>query len=288
LLSGRTALVGAALGVALLISFFWRAGLPLWAAALSFVIYFAIALACTRMRAELGPPAHDLHRAGPDTMLPTLFGPNQFTRSDLTMFSLFYGFNRAYRAQPMPIMLEGFKMSEQVGSGFRPLFWAMLLAVAAGSLAGFWANIDQGYRYGAAARIAPPNVMMIFGGEPWNRMNGWLSAVPNAAEQYHNSVAVGVGFGATLLLNALRLRLAWFPFHPVGYAISSSWSLSLLWMPLFVAWLVKLLLLRYGGLKAYRQALPFFLGMILGECILGSLWTLVGIGLDIPTYSFWP
>ena len=253
-----------------------------------FVIYFLIAVAITRMRAELGPPAHDLHRAGPDTMLPTLFGPGQFTRSDLTMFSLFYGFNRAYRAQPMPIMLEGFKMSEQVGSGFRPLFAAMLLAVAVGSLAGFWANIDQGYRYGAAARIAPPNVMMIFGGEPWNRMNGWLSAVPNAAEQYHNSVAVGVGFGATLLLNALRLRLAWFPFHPVGYAISSSWSLSLLWMPLFVAWLVKLLLLRYGGLKAYRQALPFFLGMILGECILGSLWTLVGIGMDMPTYSFWP
>jgi len=253
-----------------------------------FVIYFLIAVAITRMRAELGVPAHDLHRAGPDAMLPKLFGPNEFSRSDLTLFSLFYGFNRAYRAHPMPILLEGFKMAEQAGGRHRSLFGVMLLAIAAGALAGFWANLDQGYRYGAAARIAPPNVMLIFGGEPWNRMGGWLAAPPNVPEQRHNGVAVAVGAGVTLLLSVLRLRLPWFPFHPVGYAISSSWSLSLLWMPLFVAWLLKLLLLRYGGLKMYRQVLPFFLGMILGECVLGSLWTLTGIWLDVPTYSFWP
>ncbi len=253
-----------------------------------FVIYFLLAVAITRMRGELGVPAHDLHRAGPDTMLPTLFGPTQFSRSDLAMFSLFYGFNRAYRAHPMPIQLEGFKIAEQAGGSYRRLFGAMLLAVGVGALAGFWANLDQGYRFGAAGRMGPPNVMLIFGGEPWSRMGGWLSAGPNVSEQYHNGVAVVVGFGATLLLNALRLRLAWFPFHPVGYAISSSWSLNHLWMPLLVAWFLKLMLLRYGGLKAYRQALPFFLGMILGECVVGSLWTLVGIWLDIPTYSFWP
>jgi hypothetical protein len=59
-------------------------------------------------------------------------------------------------------------------------------------------------------------------------------------------------------------------------------------MPLLIAWIIKTLLLRYGGLRAYRRALPFFLGIILGECILGSLWTLIGIALDVPTYSFWP
>ena len=52
--------------------------------------------------------------------------------------------------------------------------------------------------------------------------------------------------------------LPWFPFHPVGYAVSSSWSLSLLWLPLLIAWIIKSVLLRYGGLRAYRQAMPFF------------------------------
>jgi hypothetical protein len=82
--------------------------------------------------------------------------------------------------------------------------------------------------------------------------------------------------------------MAWFPFHPVGYAVSSSWSLSLLWLPLMVAWIVKLCILRYGGLRAYRQALPLFLGVILSECVVGSLWTIYGIATGNPTYAFWP
>jgi hypothetical protein len=77
------------------------------------------------------------------------------------------------------------------------------------------------------------------------------------------------------------------PFHPVGYAVSSSWSLNIIWLPLLIAWAVKLLMLRYGGLKLYRDSLPFFLGLILGEFVVGSLWTLIGIGMGIPSYGFW-
>ena len=53
------------------------------------------------------------------------------------------------------------------------------------------------------------------------------------------------------------------------------------------AWLLKLVVLRYGGLRLYRTAVPFFLGLTLGQCVVGSLWSLIGIALDIPTYSFW-
>ena len=185
-------------------------------------------------------------------------------------------------------------MAEQVGGRYRPLAGAMLLALLVGALAGFWANLDQGYRYGAAGgRIAPlgwapSNVMILFGSEPWNRMGGWLSQGPRPEEQHRQAIALGAGCAVTWILNGLRLRFCGFPFHPVGYAISGSWSLGMLWLPLLLAWIIKSLLLRYGGLRAYRRAVPFFFGVILGECLLGSLWTLVGIALDIPTYSFWP
>ncbi len=188
----------------------------------------------------------------------------------------------------MPVQLEGFKIAERAGGRYRPLFWAMLLTIVVGALCAFWADLDQSYRYGAAEKIAPPNVQLIFGSEPWNRMTTWIKSPTSPQTQFNTRVAIAVGFFITLLLNALRVRLAWFPFHPVGYAVSSSWSLGLLWLPLFIAWIVKLVLLRYGGLRAYRQALPFFLGLILGECIIGSLWSLVGILLHIPTYAFWP
>jgi len=32
----------------------------------------------------------------------------------------------------------------------------------------------------------------------------------------------------------------------------------------FVTWLIKALLMHYGGLRLHRQALPFFLGLLVG------------------------
>lgn len=284
----RWAVAGLVVGSVAVFAFCRACGMTPWVIAVFFLIYFTLAVSITRMRAELGPPAHDLHMAGPDSILPAIQRSSSMARPDLAMFSMFYGFNRAYRSHPMPIQLEAFKIAERTGARYRPLFFAMLLAVVFGALCAFWADLDQAYRAGAAEKIAPPNVQLIFGREPWDRMKGWIAAPSPSQQQFNTKAAIAVGFFLTLLLNALRLRIAWFPFHPVGYAVSGSWSLSLLWLPLLIAWVVKLLILRYGGLKMYRQALPLFLGVILGECVLGSLWTLIGIGLGIPTYAFWP
>jgi hypothetical protein len=57
---------------------------------------------------------------------------------------------------------------------------------------------------------------------------------------------------------------------------------------MLMAWVVKTLLLRYGGLALYRQILPLAYGVIIAECVVGSGWTLLGMFTDIPTYGFWP
>jgi hypothetical protein len=290
----RWAALGLAAGCVGVFLFCRAAGMSPAVIAAFFLVYFALSIAITRIRAELGPPAHDLHMAGPDSMFPQLTDARHFRGSELAMFSMFYGFNRAYRCHPMPIQLEAFKMAghsgapERAGSRYRSLFWAMLLAIVVGSVCGFWANIEQCYRYGAAGKIGPPNIYLIYGSEAWNRMQGWLTVPPPPTQQHNTQIAVAVGIFMALALNALRLRFSWFPFHPVGYAVSSSWSMNMLWLPMLIAWAIKSLLLRYGGLASYRRALPFFLGLILGECVIGSLWTLAGIFLGIPTYAFWP
>lgn len=284
----RWAVGGLAAGSIAVFAFCLSAHMTPWVIAVFFLIYFTLAIAITRMRAELGPPAHDLHHGGPDSMLTALMPSNRFARHDLGMFSLFNGFNRAYRSHPMPVQLEGFKIAERVHARYRPLFFAMLLTLVFGVLCAFWADLDQTYRLGAAQKIAPPNVQLIFGSEPWARMQGWIRTPTSPVQQGNVRVAIIVGFLLTLGLNIVRMRAGWFPFHPVGYAVSGSWSLGLLWLPLLIAWIIKSLLLRYGGLKAYRQALPFFFGVILGECVIGSLWMLIGIALNIPTYAFWP
>lgn len=287
-ISYRLASMGIVVGSGIIYIFCHLTGMTTGLIIIFFLIYFTLAVAVTRMRAELGVPAHDMHYSGPDSIITTVVAPNTLPRQDLTMFSMFWGFNRAYRSHPSPVQLEGMKITQKTTNDYRGLFAAMMLAVIFGSLCAFFADLFLTYHHGAAENIAPPNVQLIFGGEPWNRMQGWLHTPPSPEQQFNTRVAIAVGFCFTLLLNALRLRLGWFPFHPVGYAISSSWSLSLLWLPLMIAWLIKLIMLKYGGLKAYRKALPFFLGLIIGECILGSLWMLIGIALNIPTYAFWP
>ena len=282
----KTAAIGAIVGGIILMVFVRAMGMAWWLIIVFFAIYFAMSVAITRMRAELGPPAHDLHGAGPDAIIPAIIGPLKLGTPNLVVLSMMFWFNRAYRAHPMPFQLEGFKMAERTGMSYRRLFAAILIAVVAGTIASFWSELHICYQVGAASKVAPPTVPLIFGGEPFNRLDGWLRGVEVPTENIR--IAILVGFAFTILLNSLRMRFFWFPFHPVGFAISSSWSMHQLWMCMFIAWTIKLLLLRYGGLKLYRTAVPLFLGLILGECVMGSLWTIIGIALRVQTYAFWP
>ena len=282
-LSGRTALVGAALGVALLIAFFWRAGLPLWAAALSFVIYFAIALACTRMRAELGPPAHDLHNGGPDYVLTAVFGSRAFSPQALTALTWFYWFNRAYRTIAMPYQLEGYRIGERRGIAPRAITMALLWASVVGLVSGCAAHYAHGYIYGAESRMASHYTG--FGWEAFTRLNSWIQT-PKGTDG-PAAMAILTGICGTLSLHLARLRFLWWPFHPLGLAISGSFSMSTLWVPMLIAWVFKVLILRYGGLRGYRRAVPFFMGLILGDFLVGSAWSLIGWAIGVNTYSFY-
>ena len=286
-ISYRSAVWFLVFGSVFLTWFSMRAGLSLMLVIAFWLIFFAMSIAVTRMRAELGPPAHDLHAAGPDRILPVLLGPRAVGTQNLNVFSLYFWFNRAYRSHAMPFQLEGFKMAERTRMNYRGLFVAMVIATVVGTIVAFWVILHLLYQRGAAsADVGPPNVPMIFGWEPWSRMEGWVRS-PEPPD-LNRAGAIVVGFGATIVLNSLRMKIGWFPFHPVGYAVSSSWSMHLLWLPMFIAWLVKLVMLRYGGLRLYRRALPFFLGVILGECVAGSVWTIVGIVFNVPSYAFWP
>ena len=75
--------------------------------------------------------------------------------------------------------------------------------------------------------------------------------------------------------------------HPVAYPLANSFTLTWIWFSIFLSWLAKWSILRLGGLKSYRKALPFFLGLILGEFITGGLWSIIGIVIGMPVYVFW-
>ena len=280
----RTAFIGLVASIAFIVFFCYRGGASVWVIILFFLVYYAISIAVTRMRAELGTPVHDLHYSGPDEILTRALGTRRLGQGTLTMFSLFWFINRAYRSHPMPHQLEGFKLAERTRMHNRGLVFAMMFAATFGSLAAFWALIDRGYSLGMELKAPWPS-LTAFGIEPYRRLERWFSFPTDT-----NTIAttfMGIGLLATVVLMLLRMRFVWFPFHPAGFAISTSWGMNVTWSCLFVSWLVKWIILRHGGLGAYRKATPFFLGLILGEFTIGSLWTIIGIIFGIPTYGFW-
>jgi hypothetical protein len=99
-----------------------------------------------------------------------------------------------------------------------------------------------------------------------------------------------VGALITFLIGTLRTRLLWFPLHPLAYALSGSWTMMVFWFPCFVAWLCKVVILRYGGMKLYARARPFFLGLVLGEFTTAIAFTIPALfNRYTPTPDFpWP
>jgi hypothetical protein len=286
-MSYRAALLGAVGGVAALVAFGIWAGMTPWVAVAFFAIYFMLSISVDRMRAELGSPAHDLHYAGPDHLLSVMVGPKGLTKQTLAFFSLSWGFNRAYRSHPMPHQMEGFKLAQVTGVRMRPFMWLMLAVGVWGCLCAFWALLHVYYDLGAAtAKMQVPQVPQIFGREPWQRMERWTTP-PGPVRDPAQTWGVLVGLCLSLFLTAMRGRFLWWPFHPVGLAVSSSWAMNLMWFPLMLAWVLKTAILRGGGLRAYRTALPFFLGLMLGEFVVGSLCNIAGILFGFELYRFW-
>jgi len=281
-MSYRTAALGALLGSVFLIGFFVWIGLSPWIAVAGMLIYFALAIAVTRIRAELGPPVHDQHFSGPDHILSRIMGTETMGARSLTGLTFFYWFNRAYRSHPQPVMMEGLKMAQVTKVSNRRFMWGMMIAGIVGTYAAFWAFLHLAYVYGTAAKFYSG---IWFAQEAFGRLDWWISAPskPNWPAIW----AMIIGFVFCTGLNILRIRSVWFPFHPIGYAISGSWSMNLCWSPLLIAWILKLTALRFGGLRLYRRAIPFFLGLILGRCIVGSAWSIIGILTHTPMYSYW-
>jgi hypothetical protein len=280
----RTAVFGFIVVMLFLVFFCFRGGATAQITVIFFILYYAISIAVTRMRAELGTPVHDLHYSGPDEILTRTVGTRRLGRGNLVMFSMFWFINRAYRSHPMPHQLEGFKMAERTGMSLRRVAFALMLAALLGSLAGFWALIDRGYRLGMEARAYSPS-LSAFGIEPYRRLDRWLGS-PTDTLIPETIFMVG-GFFITTLLMLFRMRFVWWPFHPAGFAISTSWGMNVTWSCLFVSWLIKWIILRHGGIGMHRRVAPFFLGLILGEFTVGSLWTIFGIIVGMPTYGFW-
>ena len=248
---------------------------------LFFGIFYLYSLAIARMRAELGPPAHDLHFMGPDAIINNAVGTESMSTGNLTTFTMFFWFNRAYRAHFSAHSMEGLKIAQVRKLSARAMMFAVAIALIVGLLSAYWALLHALYVHGYSGRLAG----QAFASQGWTRLEGWLSFPQEA--RVAATCATGLGILFTLLLGFMRTSFTWWVWHPVGYATSTSWSMGKLWACICVGWLAKALITRYGGADAYRKAMPFFVGLVLGEFVVGSCWGIWGAVTSTPVYHFW-
>ncbi len=106
-----------------------------------------------------------------------------------------------------------------------------------------------------------------------------------------------LALGAALVVGcaAARLRLPWWPIHPVLFLVWGTYPVAVFHFSFLLGWAIKLAVIKIGGSKAYRAMLPIMVGIIAGELIMGLFWMLAGAvyyfatdGGAPPTYSVFP
>jgi hypothetical protein len=99
-------------------------------------------------------------------------------------------------------------------------------------------------------------------------------------------VHVGIGAVVTAALYVLTLRYAGWPLMPLGYLVHGYWYMQVAWFSVFLGWLAKALLVRFGGASLYQAARPAAIGMIFGEAFAAGAWLVVNLLLAAAGYDY--
>ncbi len=175
--------------------------------------------------------------------------------------------------------LTSFKIADAAGVRLRRFTNLLLGGFAVALVVGILVTLTGTYRLGFLAMTGGTgnnlvaDVLRVYGHDVYNNIALNYDVDPSPEGVFH----IGVGAVVCLLLGMLRLRFLWWPLHPVGYILSNSVPLAYGLFPFFIAWIVKFLVMRYGGLRLYRTTLPFATGLIVGDILNTTLWNIVAL-----------
>jgi hypothetical protein len=270
MLSYRTAVFGTLGGMVLALVWLTMAGLNVLSAAVFLISALVIFIGLARIisqtglaycRATVAAPVFTVNALG-----SALVGP-----AGLTVLGLNFAWSADVRTFVMASAATGVKIAEVNRLESRRLFWAIMLAIFVSLGASLWAVITLAYTYGGINLTG-----WFFDGLP--RFAGdWVTRNINNPEPIHLWHLSFTGIGAVLMgaLTLIKNRYIGFPIHPVGMALGLTAPVYRVWFSVFIAWLIKVFILKYGGAKLYRRLRPLFLGLTLGAFASAGVWLII-------------
>lgn len=265
----RWAARGLTIGLVALLVANWWAGMTPWVALLFLALFVMLQVIMTRIRAQIGPPVLEVFMVEPANMMLTLVGPAAIRPASLTLMAFYYWFTQNNRAQPMAHHLDTFRLARETRAGTFSIVATLILAGCVGAATCLLAFLVLGYHYGQVN--FPGGALRNFAAQSaYGQLPGLYDSPrgPNVAAL----PGMAVGGGVVVTLAMLQRAIVGFPLSPVGYALALSGALLYNWPAFVIVWFIKGGILRYGGLKLYRQIMPVFQGLILGD-ILAQFFT---------------
>ncbi|MHB1462992.1 MAG: DUF6785 family protein [Armatimonadota bacterium] len=284
-MSYRAACVGLLLGIIGLMAYGYMFKISPAVFGLYLLLYLAFSLTITRLRAEAGPAWTMGPAMNAVSVTHTTIGTINMTDTDIHKLALFGWFAQEMRCCPMPVSAEAMKMQHGQRTPRTLLTGVLMLASVIGIVVGFIALLMVYYQSGAASSKV----------DPWRTGSGlapyWtaFSAAMNPRNPDWSQLG-GTAFGALVAvgLTFARTLFVWWPLHPAGYVLANTGTMDWLWLPFAIAWAFKISFLKIGGVKSYRNAMPFFMGLVVGDYVTSALWALLGSLLRMPMYRCFP
>ncbi|MCE5325648.1 MAG: hypothetical protein LLG01_04475 [Planctomycetaceae bacterium] len=103
-----------------------------------------------------------------------------------------------------------------------------------------------------------------------------------------------VGLGLVVSTAVLRLRLTWWPIHPVLFLIWCSDTMRPLAASFLLGWMIKQVVMKFGGGNAFVRFRNLFIGLAAGEFLAGIIWAIIGMsyymstGKNVPEFKISP
>lgn len=270
IMSYRAAVLGLLGSIAVLSAWLAWAGMPLWGAVLVVLTALLIFVGLTRVVVESGVAAAVGPMISPSVIVSAV-GSSALGPSGMAALAYTYVWGADIRTFVMASTAHGLKLGEALGGRRRPLLWVIFLAIVVSLVGSVCTILYLAYQYGGINLNG-----WFFGGgarAPFDYIAVKLNT-PTAPD-WAGWIHTVIGGGIMGLLMLARHHLLWWPLHPIGYPIGAVWLMDQLWFSIFLAWLIKLTVMKYGGPGLYRRTRPFFLGLIMGQFAIAGVWLII-------------
>ena len=260
LLSYRTAVFSFLAAFVYLIFWFIKGGMHPLPAVLLVVFWFVFYLGFAKIVAMTGLVFVESPALG--LSIFNLAPPDSLSAGTIAMRQIVGSTYQNGKAFTMPGATHAARLATPLGNRARVIGSTVVVTFVIALIAAALSTIYLGYQDGAfnfgtyMFRVAAPRYY-----------DGIVTSIRDIGEETHYSLRVAFTiFGAVVMaiLTFCNYRFTWWPLHPLGFTIVTGYSSRTAILSITIIWLIKVIILRLGGISLYRKAAPFFIGMIVG------------------------